>query len=448
MNQGAEGGSEPAVSANPGFSKAYSYYVLAVLCLANIFASLDRFAFFPLIPLIKREFKATDTEIGLVSGIAFVAFYALFGIPVARWIDRGNRRNILALSVAAWSLVTMLGGFAANIMQLGLSRAGLGAGEAGATPASNSLISDYFRKQDRPLAVSIFQAGMAFSAIVLGPIVAWIAVSYGWRAGLIAMGAPGMLVALLIFLTVKEPVRGGMEVNKTAPVISAGLWTSFKILFSRRAYAYLVLSQIAIGFAVGVLPVWLPVYLVRAYSLSLPQVAGTMGFLNGAVMLASFAVAGLLGSFLLRRHQGDRLAVLLPATACLLSLPFLIATLNAGSFSTLLILATIFFFLMFISRPAAFSLSIELAPIEHRGLATAIIVIAAALIGGGGGPLLVGMISDHLTASMGDTRALGMALLMTVPVAITICSLSFYAVAYYFHKPSSGQAAFNETARK
>jgi len=416
-----------AGKSRPG--RAYSYYVLAVLCLANILASLDRFAFFILVEPIKLEFHASDTAIGFVSGMAFVIFYVLLGIPVARLADRGKRRNILAASVAIWSVITMLGGLAGNIVQLAMARAGLGAGEAGATPTSTSLIGDYFAKVDRPVAVAVFQGGMAVSAIAGAPIIAMIAAAEGWRTALFAMGIPGIPIALLIFLTVKEPVRGQMDAQVALGERSA-LWPTLRRMFAQRAFAYLAISQLGMGLAAGILPIWLPIYFMRAYQLSLPAVGAITGFLNGAVMFVSFGAAGALAAWLVRRDNGDRLVALLPAVACGLAVPLLFASLAAGPLGIALFFATAYFFLQFASRPPAYSLTLDLVAPRDRGLATAIIVIANSVVGAGFGPLLVGMISDRLVPALGDVGALRMALFVTVPAAMALCSASFFGVAF------------------
>ncbi|HEX8301139.1 MFS transporter [Sphingomonas sp.] len=432
-------------SGAPG--RAYAYYVLAVLCLANILASADRYAFFVLIQPIKREFQASDAAIGFVSGMAFILFYVLLGIPVARWVDRGNRRNILAASVAIWSLVTMLGGMAASMVQLGASRAGLGAGEAGAVPASQSLIADYFPKADRPAAVSVFQAGMAISAIVSAGLVGLIAQSHGWRMALIAMGAPGLLVALLIFLTVREPMRGAMDQAEAAarsPTLRPGWWAAIMGLLKGKAFRYLFLSQIGAGIAAGILPVWLPIYFMRAYGLTLPQVGAVTGFLMGAVMLASFTIVGFIGTLTMRRGMSERTMSVIPAVASAAAVPLLCAVLLTGPFATVLALASVYFFCQFATRPAAFTLSIELVPADQRGLSAAVIVIANSLIGAGFGPMAAGMISDALTPSMGEVAALRTALLAIVPAAMALCALGFIGV--FRHMPGKGSAAIKPDA--
>lgn len=416
---------------NPSAPKrVYALYVLAVLCLANILASADRYAFFVLIQPIKEEFQASDAAIGLVSGMAFILFYVLLGIPVARWIDRGNRRNILAASVGIWSLVTMLGGMAASMVHLGLSRAGLGAGEAGAIPASQSLIGDYFSKADRPAAVATFQAGMAISAIVSAGLVGLIAHHYGWRMALVAMGAPGLLVALLIFLTVREPVRGAMDSEESPKPagIRPGWWPEILSMLHGKAFRYLFISQIGVGIATGVLPVWLPVYFMRAYALSLPEVGAVTGLLMGAVMLISFAVVGIVGTMAMRRGDGARWLSMIPAAASVVAVPLLCAVLLASPFAIVLPLAALYFFFMFATRPAAFTLSLELVRPDQRGLSAAVIVIANSLIGAGVGPMVVGMISDSLAPSMGGVAALRTALLVVVPPAMAICAFGFLGV--------------------
>lgn len=405
----------------------YAWYVLAMLCLVNVFASMDRYAFFILIPPIKREFMASDTAIGLVSGLSFVLFYALFGIPVANWIDRGSRRLILSVSMAMWSLATLLGGFAGSMFQLGLVRAGLGAGEAGATPASNSLIADYFDKVNRPVAVAVFQAGMGLSAVLAVPMVGLVAAEYGWRAALFTMGVPGVLLSVLVYLTVKEPARGAMDETTHVPIGERGLAKRLRALFARRDFAFLTASHVAVGVAAGVLPVWLPTYFVRAYEIGLPAVGAVMGLLNGIVMLISFAAAGVLTAWLVRK-RGDHWTAALPAIAGLAGAPLLVAALAGGSFNLSIGIAAVYYTMQFATRPGAFTLSIELVTPESRGLSTAICVVGGSVIGAGLGPLIVGAISDALTPTMGDVQALRVALILIVPPSMALAGLFFWGV--------------------
>ena len=181
-----------------------AYYALFVLWLVNVLANIDRFSVGIVLQKIKTDLQLTDTQLGLFSGAAFVVSYVALGIPVARWLDRGIRRNILAWAVAVWSLMTLATGAAANFVQLAIARAGLGAGEAACAPGAMSLIGDYFSRGWRTQAVGIFHSALPAAGIVGSPLIGIITDHYGWRAALITFGALGIALALIMFNS-KEP---------------------------------------------------------------------------------------------------------------------------------------------------------------------------------------------------------------------------------------------------
>ena len=162
----------------------------------------------------------SDTALGLVSGLAFVVFYSLLGLPIAWLADRWSRRNIIAIGFAFWSVMTALTGLVANIWQLATTRFLMGAGEACGLAPSNSMVADLFRRPSRPLALAILGAANSFAFIAFFPIVGWIGERHGWRQMFVAAGIPGILLALVFFLTVKEPARGASRISRTASIRS------------------------------------------------------------------------------------------------------------------------------------------------------------------------------------------------------------------------------------
>jgi MFS family permease len=218
-------------------------------------------------------------------------------------------------------------------------------------------------------------------------------------------------------------------VKAVTPQGGRSLGVALKAMIANRAFLYLVASQIMVGIATGVLPVWFPMYLVRAYGLSLPSVGAVMGLLNGVVMLAAFAAAGALTSWLLRRGRGDHWTARIPAIACTVGAPLLLATLIVPSLAACVVLGAVFYLMLFASRPGAFTLSIELVAAQDRGLSASIIVIASAVMGAGFGPLIVGLISDALAPSVGEVQALRTAILVTVPPAVLLAGLFFFGAA-------------------
>ena len=211
------------------FSSRYRYYVLALLTLGYVFNFVDRQVMTILIEPIKTEFGATDTQMGLLSGLAFAMFYATLGIPVARLADRWSRRNVLAISMTTWSSVTALCATATGFWHLLLLRIGVGIGEAGGTPPSQSLLADYFPPEKRAFAQGILATAPNIGILVglFGGAV--IAEAYGWRSVFLVFGIPGVLLAILIQLTVREPLKVSVPEGKLRPDCSLpwGIFSGF-----------------------------------------------------------------------------------------------------------------------------------------------------------------------------------------------------------------------------
>ena len=203
-----ENGDAAGPAAELSINRRSRNYVLAILTLVYVFNFIDRQILVILQESIKAEMNLSDTQLGLLSGFAFAIFYVSFGIPIARWADHYNRRNIVAISLTAWSVMTAACGMVQSYTQLLLARIGVGIGEAGGSPPAHSIISDYFPFSQRATALSIYSVGI-YIGIMLGYLGGgWINEFFGWRVALFAIGAPGVLLAIVVRLTVKEPLRG------------------------------------------------------------------------------------------------------------------------------------------------------------------------------------------------------------------------------------------------
>ncbi|NWG93216.1 MAG: MFS transporter, partial [Parvularculaceae bacterium] len=189
-------------------TNSYKWYVLAVLTIVYTFNFVDRQIIAIVSPAIKEDLGLSDSTLGLLKGLAFAVLYTTLGIPIAWAADRWNRVNIVAISLAVWSAFTALSGFAQNAVQLALARVGVGIGEAGGSPPSHSIISDYFPKEKRATALSLFSLGIPFGQMLAFLAGGWVLENLGWRNAFLVVGLPGILLAILLKLTVKEPIRG------------------------------------------------------------------------------------------------------------------------------------------------------------------------------------------------------------------------------------------------
>ena len=187
-------------------SQSVRNYALGILVIVYTFNFIDRNILSILLQSIKTDLNLSDTSLGLLSGFAFAAFYATLGIPIAKYADRGNRRNLISISLAIWSLMTALSGLAQNFLHLLLARIGVGIGEAGCSPPAHSMISDYFPANKRSTALGIYSLGIPFG-IMFGLFAGgWIDEMFGWRTAFFIVGVPGILIAIIFRFTVKEPI--------------------------------------------------------------------------------------------------------------------------------------------------------------------------------------------------------------------------------------------------
>src|SRR5262245_55990639 len=199
--------SEPA----PAVGGPYPYYVLGVLFVVYIFNFIDRQILAILLQPIKEDLKISDTALGFLTGFAFAVFYTFAGLPLARLADRWVRRSLIAISIALWSVMTATSGLARGFSDLALARIGVGIGEAGATPPAHSLLSDYFPPEKRATALALYASGVPVGVGLGFWLGGWINDTYGWRMAFFVIGLPGVVMALIVRLTVREPIRGMSE---------------------------------------------------------------------------------------------------------------------------------------------------------------------------------------------------------------------------------------------
>jgi len=266
-------------------SPRYRWYVLAVLVVMNVFAFIDRGIIGTLGQAMKDDLRLSDTQLGLLGGLGFAIFYGLFGIPIARLADRGNRSVILSAAVAFWSVMTAACGLAQSFWQLLAARIGVGIGEAGATIA-HPLISDLFPPERRATALGIFALGSPGGIIIGTTIAAWVAQNFGWRAGFMVIGLPGVALALLILATVRDVPRGFSEGK---PSETSGFGETFRYLFGKRAFTHLIVAVSIFGIGMVAAGAFVQPFLVRHFGMSYTTAA--------LVYAASFGVAAAIGVF-------------------------------------------------------------------------------------------------------------------------------------------------------
>jgi MFS family permease len=370
--------------------ESYRTYVLAVLCLTFTFNFIDRVLLNIVQEPIKREFALTDFQLGLLGGPAFAIFYTLLGIPIARLAERVSRVAIVSVSVAAWSVMTALCGVASNFSQLLLARMGVGMGEAGCVPASHSIISDYFPPERRTSALSIYSLGTQIGTVLAALLGGWVAQTLGWRTAFIVIGLPGILLALVLALTVKEPARAHAT-HDTPP-----FFATLKALFGKRTFRHVIAGASIVSFVAFSIFQYLNSFLMRSHGLTLIEASMLTG-----VALGVCAAIGLLGSAFLIEATTKRwpnALTWLPALGLIIAGPLYILAFNAPSIwvaAPALMCAAITHF--FYIGPM-FSITQGVAEPRMRATATAVLLFLLNLIGTAIGPPAIGALSDFLAS--------------------------------------------------
>lgn len=403
-------------------------YTLAILTLVYTFNHIDRQILLILIEPIKADLGFSDSAIGLLTGLAFAAVYSILGIPIAIWADRGNRRNILSLALAIWSGMTALSGLAQNFWQLLAARMGVGIGEAGGTPPATSIISDLYAPKERAFALGIYTAGIGLGILAGFAIGGFVYEAYGWRVAFFVAGVPGLMLALLVRLTIREPVRGAIE-DRSDSGKATPISQTLGFISRQGAFLWLLAGCCLICISANAFLAWTPSHLQRTYDVGPGEIAIPLGLLIGG--------AGGIGAVLLGKvcdHlSGHNLAwrPLMIAICAAIALPFAWMFLQAETLNEAYAWNLVPSFIGLIYASIAYTASQELVGLRMRAFASAFMLFCLTLIGIGGGPTFVGALSDMFAAS-GAAAPLKsalewMLLLNALSVVCLIMSSRFYA---------------------
>lgn len=405
-------------------SHAYGNYVLALLLVVGIVNFLDRQILAVLLESIKREFGFTDTQLGLLGGVAFGIFYATLGIPIARLADVYNRRNIISIAVGLWSFMTALCGTAAGFLSLFLFRVGVGVGEAGGLPPSNSLISDYFPPERRGAALAVFGMHIPLGVLVGFLVGGWLNEFFGWRVTFLAVGIPGVFLALLVGLTLREPPRGHSEnLLHTGPTPS--LTATIRYFWSRPACRHLPFAAALYALSAWGSGIWLPSYFIRVHGMSVGEAGTWLAFVYGLGGAAGSLLGGYLADRIAMATRDARWYMWISGAAVWVGIPFVFPVyLWSTPVPALLILVVPTLFGHMYLGPTLAMVQ-GLAGLRRRAVASALYYFVVNLIALGLGPLMVGMASDAFNARYG-VDALRYSILAVVVVANTWAGMHFF----------------------
>jgi predicted MFS family arabinose efflux permease len=365
---------------------------------------------------IKAEFALKDWQLGFLTGPAFALFYATLGLPIARLADRHNRISIIALALALWSAMTSLCAMASSFGQLTMARIFVGVGEAGGSPPAASVLADYFGESERATAMGIYSLGPTIGILIGFVAGGWVNQWYGWRAALMTVGLPGLLLAVVIKLSVREPTRSarpGVRVESMAETL--------RTLYDDHTCRWVTFAAASAGFAVYGVMVWVPLYLIRRFGLTTGEVGTAVGLIAGVA--GSFGVFS--GGFLADRLalRDRRWVARVPAVTTLLFVPCVILVLKAPTATVAIALLVPAYLVALAYTGPTWAMLQTAAPAHMRAQAAACMLLVVNLIGLGMGPQAIGIASDML-GSAGSTTGLGAAIGAAAAVSLA-ASLSF-----------------------
>ena len=371
---------------------------LTLLMLAYTLSMCDRMILSILFPDIKAEFGLTDTQLGFLGGISFALFYATMGLPIAKLSDQYSRKRIIIASLIIFSIMTALGGMATGFISLLVFRIGVGIGEAGVNPASHSIIADYFPPQRRAFAMAILMLGGSFGMMFGFVGGGFIAEAYNWRIALVSVGVPGLLLAVVMARSLREPGRGTYEIETPPP--PPPIRTTAATMWANPAMRHLIAGGIAVGLMGYGFTQWLPTFFMRTHDLSQSQ--------TGMLMAGVFGISGAIGALAAGKwfdrlstrgfQHGMRMLAIVP----FFTGPFFIMGLLADDLTTAILLFIIPGFAGNYAIGPTIAMVQTLSPVHMRAVSSAIKMLCLNLIGMGLGPLLVGVLSDLLTPEHGE----------------------------------------------
>lgn len=372
-------------------------YMLFILMLVYACHLIDRTIVLVLLDPIKHEYGLSDTQLGLFSGLIFALGTVMAALPLGTLADRRPRKTILGVCIAIWSAMTLLCGVAWSYGSLLLLRFGVGAAEAGLQPTALSMVADEVPARKRAKAVAIVHIGSPVGTLIGFVAGGWIAGHLGWRPALLLVGAPGMLLALVVFFTLREPSREHVP-TATEDAISIGDF--FRTIWQDKALLHVVLGAIILWLCTSSSSAWWASFLMRSHGVSITTVglimAGTAGF--GGI-LGNF-IAGTLSERVAQGRQ-DRLA-LIAITGALIYFPLSLLTLTIGNLVVVVICLFLQMCAYFLVFTPAYSLAMGLAGPRIRGRTAALMSMGATAIGYGLGSQLTGILSDALRGFAGD----------------------------------------------
>jgi MFS family permease len=358
-------------SVHPLLSRRYRIWLVGVLLLVNALNFADRAVLSVLAQSIKEDLQLTDAQLGILHGLGFAILYSVLGLPLGWLAERVSRKGLIAACVALWSLMTAACGYAAGFGSLLLGRIGVGVGEAGFQPSAYSLLADHFKANRRASIIAIVMLGSPLGFLIGQSVGGWVASQWSWRVAFIAMGLPGLLVSLLVWLTLREPPRGLAE-GSTSTARPPALRTVFATLWSKPTFRHVLIAGTISGFTLNAVAQFVLPFYLRGFGLPL---------------------AGGFGVDRLTRRD-PRWAMWLPALSVLLAGPFYFAAFASRQTAVSLTMIWLANFTLITYMAPTLAAPQNLVGPRMRAVSAAVFAMVVGLIGAGFGPWVLGLASD------------------------------------------------------
>ena len=412
---------------NPYASTKAAYYALGILTIVYSINFIDRQLLSILQESIKADLMLSDAQLGLLTGFAFAVFYTFAGLPIASLADRSNRRNIVAISLTIWSGMTAISGLAQNYWQLLAARVGVGIGEAGGSPPSHSMISDIFPPDKRASAIGFYSTGISIGILFGFLFGGWLNEFFGWRVAFFVVGIPGVLLALVLYLTVPEPIRGLAE-NRASTGDNPSMMTVFKVLLSRRSFLFMALGAAMTAVAGYSTANWVASFMIRTHQMPTGELGTWL-----ALIIGVGGAIGVFGSGVIADKLGKtdkRWYMWVAVCASVISIPLQISTFWVDDPYTALMCMVI---------PSVLSnayLGVTIASVhgmvglKMRAVSSALLFFILNMIGLGMGPTTVGLVSDLLVDQHG-VDSLRYAMMYIIPTAMFMSGVFYLVAARY-----------------
>lgn len=394
-------------------------YPLFILTLIFVLANIDRNIINMLLEPIRMEFNLLDWQLGLLSGFAFSALYAISGVWISRYADRHDRVNIIGISLAFWSLMTIACGMVTSAFQLVLARAGVGLGEGGCSPPAHSLISDYFSPARRATALGVYASGATIGLAGGFFLGGWLGQEFGWRAALLAVGAPGLLLALIFRASVRDPRPARLAGSVRIPQES--LAAAARRMWRTASLRHVVIAAaLSAAVASGTIT-FVPSFLLRTHGMSPMEVGTLLAVVTGVFGSAGVIFGGWITDRLARRNLAWNAWI--PAIAKVVALPGMLAFFLIPDRTIAFAVYCIPAFFSGMWLGPTYAMVQSLVPVTSRATAAAVLLLVYNILGLGAGPILIGALSDVIRETLGGDS------LRTALICITPVSL--WAAAHY-----------------